>query len=123
MCGACALEDHPLRERIRQIDRDLELRWNGKRERYEVWKFVRRTGKHYLEFPIPQGALGDWVLRELARRDLRRVFSSSWGPQIEIELRDHDEAFRRESARRFSDFHYNEGGPRLWKALKKDGVL
>lgn len=70
--------DHPAHTLINSIDPHLQLRWNSKLERFEVWRhrhalvrtdnlleFVMRITGDHGEYVEP----GEWFLTQLRRRD------------------------------------------------------
>lgn len=64
-------EDHPVHKALKELDDTLELRFNAKLERYEVWnihgpiqRVVSSDGKAYAE-------PGEWLIPHLKRLDAR----------------------------------------------------
>lgn len=68
-------DDHPVHRALKELDDTLELRFNTKLERYEVWNdlgFIQRVvGSDGKGFAEP----GDWLIPHLKRLDARYVGS------------------------------------------------
>lgn len=124
MCQTCTAEEVSRDERIRRYDRDVEVRWNPRRHRYEVWKKVRRLGRSLFQFALPPGcgSLAALALFELERRDPTRIWSES-PVERDRELAEMDGAGVRSGEQAFEDFHRSEGGPRLFNAFRDSGIF